>query len=352
MLTFLSQVIPLPLADLSPATVAAIELIPITAGVVLYWHRARTLSWAGRPVPAWRQICFGTGIFLACLVFFSPWGDLAEQLVIAHMIEHLIIGDIASLFIVLGLTRSILQPVLAIKFFSRLQFLALPFIAYPLWAIDLFFWHIPVMYDAAYGGAILHGLEHGMFFTFGVLMWMPVFGPLPTPKWFGNGWKIIYVVIVRFTAAVLGNILMWTAYPLYSNYTAGEAKWGISAVADQSTAGVIMMVEGTFLILAVLAVTYFESAQKSIKKQELIDLAYQRGVPMDAARIERAVKAGHGDLLEKRIREATPGEAAAGDQDAEARPADEDGDNVNDKPDDADGKGTEAESKPEVEPSY
>ena len=71
----------------------------------------------------------------------------------AHMIEHLVIGDVASLFLVLGMTRSILQPVLAIKFFNRLQFLANPFVAFPLWAINLFFWHIPVMYDAAYVGA-------------------------------------------------------------------------------------------------------------------------------------------------------------------------------------------------------
>lgn len=289
------------LADLSPAAVAGLELIPLTLAVVLYWHRVMTLSWAGRPVPMWRQICYGFGLFLASFVLFSPWGYLAEELVIAHMIEHLVIGDIASLFIVLGLTRSILQPVLAIKFFSRLQFLAYPYFAFPLWAINLFFWHIPVMYDAAYGGALLHGLEHGLFFGFGVLMWMPVFGPLPTPKWFGAGWKIVYVIIVRFTAAILGNFLMWTQVTLYNNYDAGHLKWGITAVQDQSTAGVIMMVEGTFLILGVLAWTFFEAAKQSMKKQELLDLAYSKGIELDDARAERAVKAGHGDLLEKRL---------------------------------------------------
>ena len=74
------------------------------------------------------------------------------------MIEHLVIGDFASLFIVLGLTRSILQPILAIRFFSRLQVLANPFVAFPLWAINLYVWHIPALYDAAYGGAAIHGL--------------------------------------------------------------------------------------------------------------------------------------------------------------------------------------------------
>ena len=289
------------LAELSPALVAGLELIPLTAAVVFYWHRAMNLSWAGRPVPVWRQVCFGVGLFLASFVLFSPWGYLAEELVIAHMIEHLVIGDIASLFIVLGLTRSIVQPILALPYIGRLQVLANPFIAFPLWAINLFFWHIPAMYDAAYGGALLHGVEHGLFLGFGVLMWMPVFGPLPTPKWFGPGWKVVYTVIVRFAAAILGNILMWTNFTLYENYNEGHIKWGISAIQDQSTAGVIMMVEGTFLILGVLAYTFFESAKQSMKKQELMDLAYSSGADVDEDRIERAVKAGHADLLEKRI---------------------------------------------------
>jgi cytochrome c oxidase assembly factor CtaG len=290
-----------PIAELSPAFVAMLELIPLTAAVVFYWHRAMTLSWAGRPVPVWRQVSFGFGLFLACFVLFNPWGYLAEELVIGHMVEHLIIGDIASLFIVMGLTRSLLQPILAIKFFDRLQVLTNPLVAMPLWAINLFFWHIPAIYDTAYGGAFIHGVEHFTFLFFGCLVWMPVFGPLPTPTWFGPGWKVVYVVVVRFAAAILGNILMWTQFTLYDKYAEGQAKWGISAIQDQSTAGVIMMVEGTFLILGILAWTFFEAAKQSNQKQDLMDLAYDRGVDIDEARIARAVKAGHADLLEKRI---------------------------------------------------
>lgn len=288
---------------MSPTLVALLELIPLTLAIVVYWHRVMELSWAGRPVPLWRQLCFGSGIVLMLLMLFSPGGFLAEELVIAHMIEHLIIGDIVSLLLVLGLTRAIMQPVLSIRPLSKLQVLANPLVAYPLWAINLFVWHLPALYDSAYGGAAIHGLEHSMFLGFGMLMWMPVFGPLPTPSWFSASWKIIYVIAVRFTAAVLGNILMWSSFTLYENYAAGQAKWGLTAVQDQSIAGVIMMVEGTFLILGVLAWTFFESARHGMRKQELLDLAYLRGATLDAARVERAVKSGHADLLERRIRE-------------------------------------------------
>ncbi len=105
---------------------APIEVFPITIAAILYWHRAMVLSWDGRPVPLWRQVCFGAGLATIAIALFSPIGHIAEELVIAHMGEHLLIGDVASLLLVLGLTRSLLQPVLAIRAFNRLQVLTHP----------------------------------------------------------------------------------------------------------------------------------------------------------------------------------------------------------------------------------
>ncbi|HEY8083483.1 MAG TPA: cytochrome c oxidase assembly protein [Solirubrobacterales bacterium] len=278
-----------------------LEVIPITAAGILYWHRAMVLSWDDRAVPLWRQLCFGGGLAIIALALFSPIGHISEELVLAHMGEHLLIGDIAALLLVLGLTRSLLQPILAIRLFDKLQFLAHPAVALPLWALNLFFWHIPALYQDAYGAAPIHALEHASFLFFGCLMWMPVFGPLPKPEWFNSAWKVGYVIAVRFTGAILGNVLMWSGTVLYPIYAPGERFWGISALADQSTAGVLMMIEGTFLALGVLAWTFFEVAREGIEKQRLLDLARERGVELDERRAQRAVAAGHGALLEQRI---------------------------------------------------
>jgi putative membrane protein len=280
---------------------APIEVFPITIAGVLYWGRARTLSWDGRPVPLWRQLCFGAGLLTISIALFSPIGHIAEELVIAHMVEHLLLGDIATLLLVLGLTRSLLQPVLAIRAFNRLQVLTHPAVAFPLWALNFYLWHVPALYDAAYGTAPVHALEHTAFLFFGCLMWMPIFGPLPKPQWFGAGWKVAYVIGVRFTSAILGNVLMWSGTVLYPIYGKGERYWGISPMGDQSTAGAIMMVEGTFLALGVLAWIFFEVAREGIEKQRLLDLAQDRGFALDERRAQRAVAAGHGALLEERI---------------------------------------------------
>jgi cytochrome c oxidase assembly factor CtaG len=290
----------LPLAHLTGAY-ALVELAPMVIAASLYAKRAATLAAKGRPVPLWRQLCFGAGLLVIVIALVSPIGEIADELVIAHMGEHLLLGDIATLLLVLGLTGPLLQPVLAIPVFDRLRVLANPLLAFPLWALNFYFWHVPALYDAAYGGAALHALEHATFVFFGCLMWMPVFGPLPKPQWFTAGWKVAYVVAVRFAGAILGNVLMWSGTVLYPIYAAGEREWGISAVTDQSTAGVLMMVEGTFLALGILAWVFFEVAREGIEKQRLLDLAQDRGVELDEERARRAVAAGHADRLERQI---------------------------------------------------
>ncbi|HYQ79362.1 MAG TPA: cytochrome c oxidase assembly protein [Solirubrobacterales bacterium] len=283
------------------ATFAPLEVLPLLIAAVLYAKRSTTLAKRGRPVPLWRQLCFAGGLLTIAVALVSPVAHIGEELVIAHMVEHLMLGDLATLLLVLGLTGPLLQPILAIPVFDRLRILAHPLVAFPLWALNFYFWHIPALYDAAYGGAAVHLIEHASFIFFGCLMWMPIFGPLPKPTWFTAAWKVGYVVAVRFAGAILGNVLMWSGSVLYPKYAAGEAYWNLSPLADQSTAGVVMMVEGTFLGLGLLAWVFFEVSREGIEKQRLLDLALERGVELDEARAQRAVAAGQAERLERQL---------------------------------------------------
>jgi hypothetical protein len=100
---------------------------------------------------------------------------------------------------------------------------------------------------------------------------------------------------------VLGNVLMWSGTVLYDRYAAGEAHFGISPLTDQSIAGVVMMVEGTFLGLGVLAWFFFEAAREGIEKQRLLDLARDHGIELDPQRAQRAVSAGQTEHLERQL---------------------------------------------------
>ena len=289
-------------AHVGSGVLEPLQVIGVTAFGVAYALRAATLAREGRPAPTWRIVSYFAGLGLILAMFVSPAAHLGEELVLAHMAQHLVIGDVAALLIVLGLTRSLLQPVMALPGFDRLQALTLPYIALPLWIANLFIWHIPGLYEGAVTNEAVHALQHACFIGFGVLLWMPVAGPLPVPTWFGGGAQVGYVVVARLAGAGLGNILMWSGTALYPVYAAGEAYWGISPLTDQGIAGVIMMTEGALVVLGVLAWTLLRWAARDTEKQRLLDLAAERGVPLAPERAERAVAAGHGARLEERLR--------------------------------------------------
>ena len=110
------------------------------------------------------------------------------------MTQHVLLGDLAPLCFVAGLTGPVLRPVLALKPVDRLRFLTHPLVALPVWAVNLYLWHLPVLYQAALHHNSIHALEHFLFFTCGCLMWSPVLETLPAPEWFGTGWKLGYIV--------------------------------------------------------------------------------------------------------------------------------------------------------------
>ena len=105
------------------------------------------------------------------------------------MAQHVLIGELAPLAIVAGLTGPLLRPLLAYHWVQRLRVLAHPLVAWPLWALNLYLWHLPFLYEAALGHDCVHALEHVSFFTAGALFWAPVLEPLPAPAWFGSGRK-------------------------------------------------------------------------------------------------------------------------------------------------------------------
>ncbi|HST54914.1 MAG TPA: cytochrome c oxidase assembly protein [Solirubrobacteraceae bacterium] len=279
---------------------AVIQLGPLLIIAVLYARRVGTLAATGHPVPGWRQACFYAG-FVTIGGALTSLGDDSQELLLAHMVEHLLLGDIAALLIVLGLTGPLLAPILRIRVFDRLRILTHPAVAFPLWTADLYIWHLPVFYQAALRHSGLHALEHAMFLGFGVGMWMCLFGPLPQPSWFGNLGKLFYIVAVRLAGTVLGNVFLWSGTAFYPFYTHGDAIWNISPLADQNVAGAIMMVEESFLTLGLFCWLFLRTAKQNEERQELLDFAQSRGVELTDARATRAVAAGRGEDLRKRL---------------------------------------------------
>jgi cytochrome c oxidase assembly factor CtaG len=269
-------------------------LVLIAASGFLYYRRTATLAARGAPVELWRRIVFGLGLFLSFTAVASPIHELGErQFFFMHMTQHILLGDLAPLCFVAGLTGPILRPVLAIPWVMRLRFLTHPLVALPIWAANLLLWHLPGAYEAALHHSALHATQHLLFFTCGCLMWAPVVEVLPGPEWFGTGMKLGYIVAVRLVDTVLGNIFVWSGGAFYSTYLhpADPNRWGISPHTDQGIAGGVMMLEGSLVTLGALAWLFLRWARESEERQQLLE----QGV--DSRTATRAVRYGRGGEL-------------------------------------------------------
>jgi len=268
------------------------QIVPLALIAFAYAKRVRTLRRRGTPPPGWRVFVFGLGVFLLVLALASPIDPIGEQdFLFVHMLQHVVLGDLAPLCFVVGLTGPILQPLLRFHAVNRLRVLTHPLVALPLWAFNLAIWHLPFMYQAALHHDSIHAVQHLCFAVFGGLMWAPVVETLPGPEWFGTGFKLGYIAVVRLWETVLGNVFLWSGTVFYPFYVHEHPRWGISALHDQVLAGTVMMIEGSLVTLAALAWLFLRLAAEGELRQELLE----RG--LDPRTVQRAVRYGRAQDL-------------------------------------------------------
>jgi cytochrome c oxidase assembly factor CtaG len=259
---------------------------------VLYALRARRLD---RHPPPWRIACFSLGLAIVALALFSPIDAVGEDgLLEVHMLQHTLLGAIAPLFLVLGLTGPMLRPVLARRGADRLMALAHPWVAFSAWAADLAFWHIPPVYDAALADDALHATEHVCLVIFGLILWAPIVEPVRGPGWFTTRLKVAYMAGVWFVGLLGANILWFSGTVIYAPYQRTAPSFGVSALRDQGDAGTVMMVTHCLIAFGAAAVLFFRQAEEEQLRQRLIESG------IDPVRVDRAVKAGRAEELARR----------------------------------------------------
>jgi cytochrome c oxidase assembly factor CtaG len=274
-------------------TVEPATLVVALVAAFAHGRRARTLAQRGQPVPSWRIGLFGTGVVLMVIAVASPIDAVGEDdLFFLHMTQHLLLGDIIPMCLLAGLTGPLLQPLLAHLPVKELRVLSIPWVALPIWTLNLVFWFLPPLFDAAERHTIVHVVFHLCLLAAGTAMWMPVFETLPAPEWFGTGAKLAYIVVVRMVGTILANILVWASAPFYEPYRSGGSHYGIGPLADQQLAGGIMLLYDSVLTLVAIAWLFLRMAQEGETRQRLLE----RG--LDERAVRRAVRYGRWRELE------------------------------------------------------
>jgi putative membrane protein len=248
------------------------QLVPIAVAAALYARRAWTLRSRGRPVPAGKVLSYGAGLLVLVFAVISPVDSIGEErLFSVHMVQHLMIGDLAPLLIVLGLSGPLLRPLLAVRIVQRARVLTHPLVALPLWAANLWIWHLPRLYDAALRHDAAHALQHACFFAGGLLLWTAVLGLLPGPRWFGRGAQLGALAFAWIAGTALANIFLWSDRAYYRPYVDPPRTWSLSPLGDQRAGGGVMLLEMMLVgaaIFVVLGLRWLEDAERRQRRLE------------------------------------------------------------------------------------
>jgi cytochrome c oxidase assembly factor CtaG len=231
---------------------------------------ARGGSPGARGAGALQALAFAGGVIALLAALVTPLDGLGEDyLFSAHMVQHVLLGDLAPLLILLGLSRVIMRP--ATRRLQglerRLGPLASPATGIVAWLGLMYIWHIPALYEAAVENPAVHLLEHVSFFAAGVALWWPLIQPVPMRRRLTGLQPVAYIGTAKAGLAALGIFLTWSTTAIYPYYEGTPRIWGLSPVEDQNVAGVIMMVEQSVTLALVLVALFVRMLAQSEREQ-------------------------------------------------------------------------------------
>jgi len=262
---------------LDPAALIAIAALSYIYVRRFIQARAEAGGRGAGPFPA---ACFAAALLVLLAATVSPIDALGEDYLFSmHMVQHILIGDIAPLLVLLSLSRVIMRP-LTRRLMSverALGPLAHPATGIVVWLALIYVWHVPAMYDAALRHVAIHALEHACFFAAGVALWWPLIQPVPMRHRLTGLGTFGYLGVAKLSIGALGIFLTWSHGVAYDYYEQVPRVWGLSAIDDQNLGGAIMMVEQSLVLVIAFCVLFvrmlLQSEEDERRRERLEDPA-------------------------------------------------------------------------------
>lgn len=243
---------------------------PLLIGVLVvaawaYWRGQRG---GRRQTDAWRRRCFGGALLALAFALLSPLDAVAGALASAHMVQHLMLVLIAAPLLALSAPSSSLlrgSPLPVRRTSGRwrrrfgvngaLRALRHPVTAWVFHAGTLWLWHAAYLYDAALRLSAVHAVEHATLLFAGVLFWRVVAGGRGAGR-VVPGLGVLLIFGMAMQSVFLSVLLTFARTSWYAGYAETTTAWGLTPLADQQLAGVIMWIPAGMIYLAA-ALTLF-----------------------------------------------------------------------------------------------
>lgn len=242
-----------------------LPLISTTAAGALYlrgWYAARRT----RPLelPAWRAICFVSGLAVFWLAIASPLAAFDDFLLAAHMFQHFLLMSVAPPLVILGApavpllrglprlaVTTIVRPLITRRWLRKLWTLALhPAAVWLVMNATFLGWHVPRAFELTFASDALHDLEHTMFFFTSCAFWWVVLAPWPAQRVWPRWAMIPYLLSSDLLNTILCALLAFSGRVFYWSYAVAPRIATLSPMQDQVAAGGEMWVLNSTVFLS------------------------------------------------------------------------------------------------------
>lgn len=204
--------------NLDPWLIAAFGVMALA-----YGYRARADA-NPENVPSTRQhLCFAAGWTVALLALISPLCALAIALFSVRVGQHMVLVLLAAPLLAMAMPVSRIRPWAAgLAFF-----------------LALWLWHFPPVYAWSLRSDPVYWLMQLSLIASAVGLWRAVLsgGSL-------QGERIAVGIASTAHMGLLGALLTFATRPFYAAHRDTTQAWGLSALADQQLAGLLMWVPG------------------------------------------------------------------------------------------------------------
>ena len=216
---------------------AQVPILCVAVAAYLYWLGGRGGP-VGRRQQAerrWRTPLFAAGLLTVVVAISPPVDRLSDSLFSMHMVQHVLLIEVAAPLIVLGkpwsrmwrpfslsTRRAVAGGVARGRWAAPLRWvgrwLVIPAVAFALMNGIFVLWHVPALYDAALSYPILHDLEHATFFLTALLFWAHLLGDGPFKARLTLPWRAVYAVGAMVVGWGLAIVIATSPSPLYAHY--------------------------------------------------------------------------------------------------------------------------------------
>jgi cytochrome c oxidase assembly factor CtaG len=198
------------------------------------------------------------------VALLPPIAGLAEKLGWVHMIQHTALMMVAAPLFVLGSPGSHMSAALP-SGWSRMLWrqarrirvwrlpyfqVSQPILIWLLFALTLWIWHVPVLYEGALRSRFVHDLQHLTFFLTAALFWQALLHPIRRRR-LNQGLGVLYLFLASIHSTALGVLMALSPVVWYPTYESTAPAMGYPALLDQQIAGYIMWMPACMMYAAI-----------------------------------------------------------------------------------------------------